>query len=174
MTSGNPTKETPEELEARLRAALIAGKEKKAAEEVALAKRKEKFAVHLELQQKGQADKDRIQGGYYSGFTAARETVELDGGGSWSKHYDNPETDADWAFKALVDARASLDKYVAEVVQGADSSCLSFRAGDRSGQLSTFRLELWTYWGNDRYNGMTIAGAVYKTKVLIFHAGPGS
>jgi hypothetical protein len=173
--SGGPTKETLEEQEIRLRALLVAKKKRKvtassvSTDEARRAERAERFRSEREERQKEEAEKDRTQGGYFGDFEAARETVELDDGGSWRKHY-NDNTD-----EALVSTQGvSLGKYITNVIQGADSGCISFKAGDRTGQLSTFRLELWTYWVDGRYKNMTIAGAVYATEVLVFHAGPGS
>lgn len=92
-------------------------------------------------------------------------------------HYNN-DTRENQRFKRLVDgSRYALDQFITYAIHVAKSNtdALDLSAPDpsRRGQLSTFRLALWTLCGDD-YNGMTIAGAVTPDGIDVLHTGPGS
>lgn len=140
-----------------------------------LAQREARFGPDLAQQRADEARKAEVKANYLADFKKYGGNVST--GGSWSIHYNN-DTRENQRFKRLVDGtRYSLDQFITYAIHVAKSNAgaLDFSAPDpsRRGQLSTFRLALWTLWGAD-YNGMTIAGAVTPDGIDVFHAGPGS
>lgn len=199
-TAGGPEKATPmeteesqEEKEKRLRELALASMRRKAevpqtptptaskmisttgstdSEAEILARRRERFAVENERAkvEKGQEQTNKLT--YLIPFTKVQKTVYVTG--SWADHY-NDDTTANSNFKRLVGTKR-LDDFIIQIVQTASNTCLTFSPGntDYPGQLATFRLELWTHFNDQRFNGMTIAGGVYADRIDVFHAGPGS
>lgn len=134
-----------------------------------------RFAQDLQQQRQAEAQVAHTKAGYLDDFNRYAGAVDVSG--SWRIHYNN-NTPENARFKRLVDGtRYTLDELITSAVHAAKSNtdALDFRPTDpdRPAQLSTFRLALSTLWGSD-YRGMTIAGAVERDGINVFHAGPGS
>jgi hypothetical protein len=137
--------------------------------------RQARFAPDLQQQREAEAQKARTKEGYLADFNRYGGKVSVSG--SWDIHYNNDSAE-NARFKGLVDGtRYTLDQLITYAIHTAKSNtdALDFSPADssRPAQLSTFRLALWTLWGDD-YRRMTIAGAVQANGINVFHAGPGS
>jgi hypothetical protein len=133
--------------------------------------RGERFRKPLKVQRESEAAREITQEAYLADYEKVCGAIEPTG--KWQSHY-NDDSPENARFKAHVDRSGyDLQGYIVDVVRGATLTSMSFRPGTRPGELSTFRIDLQAATGDDRAHHLTIAGAVTRTGILVFHAGIG-